>query len=219
MQCARSAVGRAIQQKGMTMALEVEYVKPESLRPAAINPRRIDDRALSALSRLLDEHGFVVPVVARREDRLLIGGHQRIKANSFRKKPAKLVPCVFLEGISDERAKALTVSLNNPAAQGYFDVGLLGELLAGMDASDLDLPATTGLPEAEIADLTAALAACEPDTLEPDDLLPLRDEDEAEGNEVVVILEMPPESYQLVRSRLDRLISDYGLTCHVRMGG
>ncbi len=201
------------------MELKVEYVKPESLNPAAINPRRIDDRALSALSRLLDEHGFVAPVVARREDRLLIGGHQRIKANSLRKKPAELVPCVFLEGISDERAKALNVALNNPAAQGRFDVGLLGELLTGMDTSDLDLPATTGLPRAEIAELTAGLAQCEPDTLEPDGLLDLRDEDDGDEDKVVVILEMPPETYQLVRSRLDRLISTHELTCHVRMDG
>lgn len=201
------------------MGLKVEYVKPESLNPAALNPRRIDDRALSALSRLLDEHGFVAPVVARREDRLLIGGHQRIKANSLRKKPAELVPCVFLEGISDERAKALNVALNNPAAQGRFDVGLLGELLAGIDTSDLDLPAATGLPQAEIADLTAALAGCEPDTLEPDDLLDLSDEDNGDEDKVVVILEMPPETYQLVRPRLDRLISTHDLTCHVRMDG
>ena len=178
------------------MALEVEYVKPESLRPAALNPRRIDDRALSALSRLLDEHGFVVPVVARREDRLLIGGHQRIKANSLRQRPAKLIPCIFLEGVSDERAKAMNVSLNTPAAQGHFDVGLLGELLAGMDE-----PAATGLPESEIADLTAAMA-----------------KEDGEDNCVTVILEMPPETYQLVRSRLDRLIATHGLICHVRMG-
>ena len=201
------------------MGLKVEYVKPESLKPAAINPRRIDDRALSALSRLLDEHGFVAPVLARREDRLLIGGHQRIKANSLRRKPAKLVPCVFLEGISDDRAKALNVALNNPAAQGRFEMGLLGELLAGIDTSDLDLPAATGLPEAEIGDLTAGLAECEPDTLEPAGLLHLRDEDEGDEDKVVIILEMPPETYQLVRSRLDRLISTHDLTCHVRMDG
>ena len=203
------------------MELKVEYVKPKSLKAAALNPRRIDDKALSALSRLLDEHGFVAPVVARREDRLLIGGHQRIRANSLRRKPAELVPCVFLEGINDERAKALNVALNNPATQGRFDAGLLGELLAGIDTSDLDLPAATGLPQAEITDLTEALAECEPDTLEPDGLLDLRDGDENEDdeNKVVIILEMPPETYQLVRSRLDRLISAHDLTCHVRMDG
>ena len=119
---------------------------------------------------------------------------------------------------------------NKADVEGYNDVATVFRSTAegetGHAHGHLDYLApvgdpATGLPQAEITDLTEALAECEPDTLEPDGLLDLRDGDENEDdeNKVVIILEMPPETYQLVRSRLDRLISAHDLTCHVRMDG
>ncbi|KPK83934.1 MAG: hypothetical protein AMJ81_06995 [Phycisphaerae bacterium SM23_33] len=137
------------------MKVEVEYVRPDSLRPAPYNPRRISRQALKRLARLLDEHGFVDPVIARREDRLVIGGHQRLRANALRQTPDELVPAVFLEGISDARAKALNIALNNPHAQGEFDPPRLGELLAELQAEVIDLPDLTGFDERQIDDLLA----------------------------------------------------------------
>ena len=57
------------------------------------------------------------------------------------------------------------------------------------------------------------------DVLEPVSPPDMPDEDETAGREVVVILEIPSETYQSVRPRLDRLIAAHGLTCHVRMDG
>ncbi len=69
------------------MPINIEYVSPKSLRAAPYNPRRIDEESLRRLAKLLDSHGFVDPVIARKEDNLLIGGHQRLKANELREKP------------------------------------------------------------------------------------------------------------------------------------
>lgn len=135
------------------MKLEVEYVRPDSLRPAPYNPRRISREALKQLARLLDEHGFVDPVIARREDRLVIGGHQRVRANALRNRPDDLIPAVFLEGISDARTKALNVALNNPKAQGEFDLPRLGELLDELAGQEVRLPDLTGFDGQQIADL------------------------------------------------------------------
>jgi P27 family predicted phage terminase small subunit len=52
----------------------------DELRPDPANPRRISDAQLEALTRSLKEYGFVQPVLARREDKTVIGGHQRLLA-------------------------------------------------------------------------------------------------------------------------------------------
>ena len=146
----------------IAMKVAVEYVEPGSLRPAPYNPRRASGEALKRLARLLDAHGFVDPVIARRSDRMLIGGHQRLKANALRQTPDTLVPVVFLDDIDDARAKALNVALNNSAAQGVFDLPALGELLSELAEQDVPLPAVTGFSEDEIANLLGELDAPAP---------------------------------------------------------
>ena len=135
----------------MGMQHAIEYVDPAALKPAPWNPRRISKGALKRLAGLLDAHGFVDPVIARREDRLIVGGHQRIRANSLRSRPDERVPVVFLEGLSDEQAKALNIALNNPHAQGEYDEEILADLLAEIELGDFDAPAVTGFSETEIA--------------------------------------------------------------------
>jgi ParB-like chromosome segregation protein Spo0J len=58
--------------------LAVEQLPIDSLRPDPANPRRIGEDELDALERSLRQFGFVQPVLARREDRTVIGGHQRL---------------------------------------------------------------------------------------------------------------------------------------------
>ncbi len=61
-------------------SLAIEQVPLKDLRPDPANPRRIGDDELEALRRSLRTFGFVQPVLARREDHVLIGGHQRLVA-------------------------------------------------------------------------------------------------------------------------------------------
>ena len=136
--------------------LAIEYVPPASLTPAPYNPRAIDADGLRRLAALLDRHGFVDPIIARREDGLIVGGHQRLKANALRRKPAAEVPVVFLEGISDAQAKALNIALNNERAQGRFEPGGLADLLAELADTEPDLPEATGFSAPELAEWTAA---------------------------------------------------------------
>ena len=199
------------------MRLQVEYVEPESLQAAPYNPRTMSHQALQALARLLDEHGFVDPVIARREDGLLISGHQRIRAHSLRRDGEKLIPCVFLSGLTDAQAKALNIALNNPSAQGRYDDGQLAGLLVELGADGLDVPAVTGFSSDEIAQIDTLLDEYAPPDIDP----PLGTEAGAEDscgrtNTVVVIFEMPEGTYLRAKPRLDELINEYDLTCRVR---
>ncbi len=182
--------------------MAIEYVEPGSLVPAPYNPRAIDEAALKRLTALLETHGFVDPVIARREDRLLIGGHQRLKANALRKKPDAKVPCVFLEGVSDEHAKALNIALNNPGAQGQYQPDQLAELLAELDRTELNLPAATGFRRDDIDGMIAALDA---DALDDDVTIP-------EAFEVVVECDDEPHQRRL----FERLTAE-GLKCRLSM--
>lgn len=196
------------------MTLTVELVRPQSLQPAPYNPRRISDEALRRLARLLDEHGFVDPVLARRCDRLVIGGHQRLRANALRERPDERVPCIFLDDLTDAQAKALTIALNNPAAQGEFDADRLELLVADLAAAELDVSAVTGLDADELADLQRQLDEPPPDL---QSLQPPADEDDAAR--VVVILEMEESVYHEVKGVLDDLIATRDVTCRVRFDG
>ena len=61
-------------------ALEITHLSIGELRPDPANPRRISDEELESLTRSIQEFGLIDPIIARREDKVVIGGHQRLLA-------------------------------------------------------------------------------------------------------------------------------------------
>jgi DNA modification methylase len=138
--------------RGMLPALGVEQVPLDELRPDPANPRRIGDDELDALERSLRQFGFVQPVVARRDDRTVIGGHQRLVA--ARRLGLTSIPVTSLD-IGVEQARLLGLALNK--ISGSWDEQLLARLLADLQATpDLDL-SLSGFDEDEIKDLLRSL--------------------------------------------------------------
>ena len=136
----------------MNAILMIEQIAIEELRPDPANPRRISDNELEALTRSIREFGFVDPVIARREDRVVIGGHQRLVA--ARRLGMKTVPVVFVD-LTLEQARTLNVALNK--ISGTWDDALLARLLNDLAATpDIDLT-LTGFAESEIKQLLKAL--------------------------------------------------------------
>ena len=135
-----------------TTALQVEHVDIDSLRPDPANPRRISDAELEALTRSVREYGFIQPVLARRDDRMVIGGHQRLLA--ARRLGMKTVPVTFLD-LTIEAARTLNIALNK--ISGTWDDELLARLLDDLEqAPDVDL-SLTGFDESEIKQLLRGL--------------------------------------------------------------
>ncbi len=132
--------------------LEVDYVCVEDLRPDPFNPRRISDTELDALTRSIREFGLVDPIIARRQDSVVIGGHQRLLA--ARRLGLDTVPVIYLN-ITTEQAKLLNLALNSIA--GDWDQELLARLLADLqDTPDVDIT-LTGFAEDEIKNLLRTL--------------------------------------------------------------
>ena len=133
-------------------SLTVELVPIDELRPDPANPRRIGEEELDALERSIRQFGFVQPVVARREDRTVIGGHQRLVA--ARRLGLTSVPVIWLD-IGVEQARLLGLTLNK--ISGTWDEALLARLLAELQmVPDLDL-SLSGFGDDEIKELLRSL--------------------------------------------------------------
>jgi DNA modification methylase len=135
-----------------TTLLTVDQVPIDQLRPDPANPRRIPDEELDALGRSIRQFGFVQPVLVRREDGTVVGGHQRLVA--ARRLGLKAVPVTYLD-ISIEQARLLNLALNR--ISGSWDEQLLARLLADLQTNpgvDLSL---SGFGEDEVRDLLRSL--------------------------------------------------------------
>src|ERR1035437_745372 len=132
--------------------LTVEQVPIDLLRADPANPRRIGDEELDALERSVRQFGFVSPVLARKEDGIVIGGHQRLVA--ARRLGLATVPVTWLD-LSIEQARLLNLALNKIG--GSWDEQLLARLLADLQSSpEVDL-SVSGFGEDEIKDLLRSL--------------------------------------------------------------
>src|SRR2546425_9798644 len=79
--------------------------------------------------------GLVDPIIARREDRAVIGGHQRLLA--ARRLGVASVPVIFLD-VSADQAKLLNLALNRIA--GSWEQELLARLLSELqEVPDVDV--------------------------------------------------------------------------------
>lgn len=133
---------------------QIEYLPVGDLRPDPANPRRISESELEALTRSIREFGLVDPIIARREDLTVVGGHQRLLA--ARRLGIERVPVVLLS-VSAGQARLLNVALNK--ISGTWDDELLARLLTDLAHSD-DLDLTlSGFGEDEVARLLKSLDA------------------------------------------------------------
>lgn len=107
-----------------TMDLAIVQMPVGELRPDPANPRRISDTELESLTRSIREFGLVEPVVVRKDDHVVIGGHQRLLA--ARRLGLKQVPVVLVD-LSPEQAHLLNLALNK--ISGSWDSDLLARLL------------------------------------------------------------------------------------------
>jgi hypothetical protein len=150
---------------------QIEYVDPKTLKFADYNPRQITPAQLDAVCRSIVEFGIVDPIIARREDSLVIGGHQRLKAiqklvagpfvykGKDGKKvtvkweqPSEGIPVIFLAGVSDARAKMLNLALNR--AGGDWEEDMLANMMKSLNDGGLDMfeLGVTAFDQSEIAD-------------------------------------------------------------------
>jgi len=141
--------------------LQIEYVPISALKEWKKNPRRNDDAA-ERLAGLMEQHGFIVPVIATR-DGTIRAGHTRYK--SAKLKGMKKVPVIYVDFDSEEDAELFSISDNRSHEWSEWDQDMLrtvfGELL---EAHPDKAPRMAGLTHIEIEGLRISDSA--PDTLQ-----------------------------------------------------
>jgi len=123
------------------MALRIEYLPVEKLRPYERNARTHSDAQIDAIAESIRQFGFNSPILIDDGDGV-IAGHARLAA--ARQLGLESVPCVRLSHLSDAQRRAYILADNRLAEMAVWDVPLLslevGELtLEDVDLSFLDL--------------------------------------------------------------------------------
>lgn len=131
----------------MAKTTELVEVTVTSLRPYERNAKIHGPEQIEKLKRSIEEFGFVSPCLVDR-DMNIIAGHGRVMA--AKELGMKTVPCVFVDGLSEEQRRAYILADNRLTELGEWDMDLVNEELVDLDAMDFDITLTGfEMPEEE----------------------------------------------------------------------
>lgn len=151
--------------------MQIETWPIDRPQPYDKNPRLNDD-AVEAVARSIQEFGFRQPIVVD-EDGVVIIGHTRLKA--AKKLGLMEVPVHVARGLAPEKVKALRLADNKTAELAEWNLELLPIELAELQGMDFDL-GLLGFDQDELAKLLdpgAQEGLCDPDEipLPPDEAI------------------------------------------------
>lgn len=125
---------------------KMERVHRSALSKAPYNPRRLGEAEKRKLRAGLERHGMVSPVTWNKQTGNLVGGHQRIEILDALAGTDNYQLDVAVIDVDPAREKEINILLNNPNAQGDWDLEQLSALLkdsainveaTGFDNADL----------------------------------------------------------------------------------
>jgi len=140
----------------------------ELLKPYENNPRVHSDKQVDQIISSIQEFGFTNPVLIDQQDRI-IAGHGRVLA--AKKMGLASVPCILLEGLTQEQLRAYVIADNRLAENASWDMDLLTSEIIALEELDIDL-SLLGFDDAE---LKALMGTDEIEVFEPK----LQDEERA----------------------------------------
>lgn len=116
--------------KGVDMdKLKIVYKKIDDLTPYENNPR-LNDGAVDAVAKSIEEFGFKVPIVIDK-DGVIVAGHTRLKA--AKQLHIDEVPCIIADDLSDEELKAFRLADNKVSELAEWDFDKLDAELKNID--------------------------------------------------------------------------------------
>lgn len=113
---------------------------------ADYNPRYITEDSRRRLKKAIEQVGLLAPITWNRRTGRVVGGHQRLRALDTINGNRDYYLRVAAVDMDETEEKSANLLLNNPEAQGEWDMEKLGDLLkapdldllvAGFDASDV----------------------------------------------------------------------------------
>ena len=172
-----------------------KYVDISTLKPWDLNPRYNDD-SVDRVAISIQRFGFSSPIIARKEDSMIIAGHTRYKASL--KLGLTKVPVRFMD-LSPTEAQLLAIADNKIQELSDWNEDELRDLLKDLDDKDVF---QIGFSDEEFQDLLHP-----PDTYDFVTDVEL-DDDEIDGRLSQVILWYDKDELDVFKSHIDLLTKD-----------
>lgn len=118
---------------------KIESVEVGLLVPYANNAKIHGKNQLEMLKKSIQEFGFLTPCLIDK-DFNLIAGHGRVMA--AKALGMKEIPCVYVEGLSEEQRRAYILADNRLGELGEWDMDLVFEELNSLNDMDFDVSLT-----------------------------------------------------------------------------
>lgn len=114
----------------MAKTTEMVEVALEMLVPYERNAKKHPQEQIDKLKKSIQEFGFISPCLIDRDNRI-IAGHGRVEA--ARQIGMNVVPCVYVEGLTDEQRRAYILADNRLTELGGWDMDVVFEELTELD--------------------------------------------------------------------------------------
>lgn len=123
----------------MAKTTKMVEVAVSSLKPYDRNAKKHGEKQLEKLKASIEEFGFLSPCLIDKQNRI-IAGHGRVMA--AKELGLKTVPCVYIEGLTEEQRKAYILADNRLGELGEWDMDLVSEELQDLKESGFDIDLT-----------------------------------------------------------------------------
>lgn len=105
----------------------------DEIHPYENNPR-LNDQAVDAVAKSIQEFGFKVPIVIDRNN-VIVTGHTRYKAS--KQLGLKTVPCIKADDLNEKQVRAFRLADNKVSELAEWDLNLLEQELKLLDDFDM----------------------------------------------------------------------------------
>ena len=115
--------------------IAAEWININKLSAWKDNPR-LNESAIEAVMKSISKFGFGAPILARKENMMIIAGHSRFEA--AKRLEMDKVPVRILD-LTDENAKMLAIADNKISELSFWDSNKLDSLINEMSSDGFDL--------------------------------------------------------------------------------
>lgn len=123
----------------MAKSVKLQEVAIELLKPYKRNAKIHPQKQIDKIVESIQEFGFITPCVIDSAYNV-IAGHGRIMASE--QMGLKTVPCVFIEGLTEEQRRAYILADNRLGELGEWDMDLVFDELGDLVDMDFDIEVT-----------------------------------------------------------------------------
>lgn len=123
----------------MAKIAEVQEVSLQLLKPYEKNAKIHGAKQIQMLKKSIEEFGFLTPCLIDREHNI-IAGHGRVMAAA--ELGMQTVPCVFIEGLTEEQRRAYILADNRLGELGEWDMDMVNIELEELNDLGFDVSVT-----------------------------------------------------------------------------